>query len=621
MRNNTHLKGNAAQIRAIEHVNGPALVVAGPGSGKTFVIIQRVRHLIEEASIDPGNILVITFTKAAALEMQHRFFKLTDSGYPEVAFGTFHSIFYNILRISGNMNDIHLISEIEKYKLIDNILKNVKYSNNLKDDISADVIANILSEISRIKNEGDLCFRTNESIPFRDYFEQIFKEYHKQLKELNKIDFDDMIFKSYDFLKSNPQILSKWQERFKYILVDEAQDINNSQWLLIKLLTSKNNNLFMVGDDDQSIYGFRGSKPEILMNFKDSFKDCELILLNINYRCASNILKDSLVVINDNKNRIKKDIKAGSDQTGQVDYISQNDTITESESIEAFIKRHKNEENNIAILCRTNRAVYQMTQFLMSRGINCAVNLKIDSVYNDRYIKDILAYLRFAFIEKSRKDFLMIMNKPVRYIKRDALKSEIVLEKDLIRYYQGNIQMQSVIQRLFRDLDRISNFQPFLAIKYIRTIIGYDKFALTDKDEEARNHILTVLDQFEIKAREYKDFDSFFAYINDYNSKIELENKKLKKSGNKSGVKLMTFHASKGLEFDYVLIPDVNEGLIPGRRAITDADMEEERRMFYVAMTRAKKELHIFYLTGSKENAMMPSRFIKKLIKQRVTTI
>lgn len=621
MRNKNHINGNAAQMHAIQHVNGPALVVAGPGSGKTFVIIQRVRYLIEDAGISPSSILVITFTKAAAIEMQQRFFKLTDSGYPEVAFGTFHSIFYNILRISGNYRDIRLISEPEKYNIMSTILKGIRSKYRINIELGTDIIMNIFSEISRIKNEGDEELCCNESTPLKEYFKEIYCEYNEQLHNLDKIDFDDMISRCYEFLISHPGELDKWQEHFKYILVDEAQDINNAQWKLLVLLSGKNRNIFMVGDDDQSIYGFRGSKPEILMDFKTHYPESENILLNVNYRCAQNILEDSLLVIGENKNRIQKAILSGIDRVGHVDYIGHSTQEQENSYIIKYIKENAEFENEIAILCRTNNGVNRVTQMLMSSGIKCAVVQKVKPFFEGNYICDVLSYLRFAYFARTRNEFIKIMNKPCRYIKRQAVQGEVVTREALLSFYKDNVSMQSAICCLFKDIDFISKLKPYLAIKYVRSVMKYDEYAIKDKNESDRREILSLLDELEDKAREYADGKAFFDYVDDsiltMNKELEARSKQKKSDG----VRIMTFHASKGLEFDHVLIPDVNEGVIPGRRAITESEIEEERRMFYVAMTRARKELHIMYLTGQGENSMLPSRFIKKLVKQSVTSI
>ncbi|MCR4903329.1 MAG: ATP-dependent helicase [Butyrivibrio sp.] len=623
MKNNTRLKGNAAQMLAIKHVNGPALVVAGPGSGKTFVIIERIRYLIESAGIDPSNILVITFTKAAAIEMQQRFFKLTDSGYPEVAFGTFHSIFYNILKLSGNAYDIRLISEIEKYKILENILKGIKskipLNSSFSEDyeINGDVIKNILSEISRIKNEGTGPKDCNESIAFSKYFEEIFSEYHAQMRELGKIDFDDMISKCYQMLLKQKSELDKWQERFKYILVDEAQDINNAQWQLIDLLSEKYRNLFMVGDDDQSIYGFRGSKPEILIDFEKIIPECKKIFLDVNYRCAPKILLDSLKVIEDNNIRIKKNIKAGSDYDGQIDYSSFYDFESEIKAITSFINNQK-DTSNIAILFRTNNQAAKYTQTLMGLGVECYVKEKVKSFYEEECIKDMLAYLKFVYLGGRRKDFLRIMNKPVRYIKREAIPGDIVNKNDLFKYYAGNFNMQDKLQRFFKDLDRLRNFRPYLSVKYIRNVMGYDKYLRENKTEKNPERSIELLNEFEKEIREYDDMRLFTEHVSKVNESLHNQQSTVKTTTQK-GVRLMTLHASKGLEFDYVWIPDVNEGIIPSRRSVTIAEMEEERRMFYVGMTRAKKELHISYLTGSRDNQMLPSRFIKKFIRKNIS--
>ena len=281
------LSGNAAQMKAIHHYEGPAMVLAGPGSGKTFVIVERLRFLIEEKKVDPGTILVITFTKAAAIEMQHRFMKITDSSYPEVCFGTFHSVFYQIIRQSiPNNKELKIATESTKYKIVKDIILKLKSNKIIEEDEASDalsLIREIVSEISKIKNIGISPFDCADTVPLKNNFSRIFDEYNCSLKEYGFIDFDDMISECYELLKNNSQLLNSWADRFRFVMIDEYQDINAMQFNVINLIT-KRKNLFVVGDDDQSIYGFRGSDPGIMQNFPQIYKNDrpEIINLNLN---------------------------------------------------------------------------------------------------------------------------------------------------------------------------------------------------------------------------------------------------------------------------------------------------------------------------------------------------
>jgi DNA helicase-2/ATP-dependent DNA helicase PcrA len=308
---------NAAQQQAVMHAKGPAMVLAGPGSGKTTVITERLRYLIEQKAVDPASILVITFTKASAIEMQIRFLKLSDNSYPQVLFGTFHSVFYQIIRDSiSNKNTGLLIADIKfQTEIIRDILSELKAHGKItrqEYDEGCENIPDILSEISRIKNLDIDPEQAGMSIPLAGVFPDIFTSYGKKLREFGRIDFDDMIVRCLNLLTQNASILKKWQQRFRFILIDEYQDINPVQSKIVDLLLGEEKNLFAVGDDDQSIYGFRGSDPAIMLAFNEKFASCggRVINLDINYRSGSEILNASKLVIAENKKRLDKNLAA-----------------------------------------------------------------------------------------------------------------------------------------------------------------------------------------------------------------------------------------------------------------------------------------------------------------------
>ncbi|MBP3813601.1 MAG: ATP-dependent helicase, partial [Butyrivibrio sp.] len=300
------------------HANGPAMILAGPGSGKTFVIVRRLVRLIENG-VDPSKILVITFTKAAAIEMQIRFLKLTDSSYPEVSFGTFHSVFYQIIRNNSSKDsNIQIATNKFRTEIVRDILSLLKASSKISQDEYDDgleQIDGILSEISRIKNIDLSPSECLENICLSKVFPEIFNDYNRRLREFGQIDFDDMIVRCYELLDKNPQVRQFYQEKFKYILIDEYQDINPMQYKVVRLLLGEEKNLFAVGDDDQSIYGFRGSRPEIMLDFMESFKDhgAKMINLDTNYRCGRKIVLAALSVIEENHVRFKKKLSASKD--------------------------------------------------------------------------------------------------------------------------------------------------------------------------------------------------------------------------------------------------------------------------------------------------------------------
>ncbi len=621
MRNNNVLpplvdvKVNAAQEEAITHRDGPAMVLAGPGSGKTFVIVQRLKYLIEEYGADPSSILVITFTKAAAIEMQQRFLKITDSSYPEVSFGTFHSLFYNILRDhrkeAGFYNNIEIADELFKYKLVKDILLNVlknsrENMNKLRLLDENEIIKDITSEISRIKNVGLLPSSVSDSVPYKEHFEAIFTGYNAALKSFGKIDFDDMSLICAQLFENRKDIAEQYKSRFKYILIDEYQDINEMQQNNIEAILSDDKNLFVVGDDDQAIYGFRGAKPGIMMEFKDRMGgSVHLINLSVNYRCGKAILDNASLVIRENKMRFKKNIISGTGTDGYVFARRYRTREAQYEAMSIFLSGQNN-LNDIGILCRTNSECKTVASFLRQKGIKSNLENKDDaSLYDDEAVLLCLYYLSFSCVENSRALFYKIMNKPLRYISRESAMNELIRKEDVLSFYRGNGERTKAVEKLFRDISMIGKMRPSLSVRFIRKEVGIDKLFPNSTEN---------LDLFEKMARNFRDSKSFIGSFNEEKEKSNNRNSGKKKFSNADDiVNILTLHGSKGLEYKYVWIHDLNEGIIPSRSAIYEPEKEEERRMLYVGMTRAKEALIMSYICGTKENAMLPSRFLRPI--------
>ncbi|WP_408071112.1 ATP-dependent helicase [Butyrivibrio sp. JL13D10] len=605
MKPDIDLRCNSAQRSAIEHFEGPACIIAGPGSGKTFVIIKRILNLIRRG-VDPGSILTITFTKAAAIEMQQRFIKETDSVYPEVLFGTFHSIFYHIL---DNRN-YSILKEADKYKILRHILYGKDYDN--------ESIRLILSEISRLKNTGDSPLDCDKSVPFYENFPAIYEEYNKILKEQSLIDFDDMVLLCRDYLISRPDIRKKWQNKLSFIQIDEFQDINKMQFEVVKLLLDENHNLFVVGDDDQSIYGFRGSDPKLMLSFDEYYENTRKIILDTNYRCALPILEASKLVISENKVRFIKDIKSGKKHSDGI--VSGNAFLDRNEEYSHILKaintmKTKMPLNEIAIIVRTNTEATCIARVLNENKVPCFYKEKIIALHEKPVIMDVLSYMAFAKDGNKRSDFLRIMNKPVRYICRQCCENQIIVEKELIDYYTklGKLNMAATVQKLFRDMKLLSKLSPKGAVRFIRGYLGYDKY-LKEKNSGNKKVLDTQmdeLDEFETLCSDFNYYEDLIEYLDD-TSKV-LDSMRTSKVLNKQGIRVMTMHASKGLEFKAVFLPDLNEGIVPSRKSITNEEIEEERRMLYVAMTRAKEELYLLYVKGTKENPMRKSGFLRPL--------
>ena len=616
----TVVTGNPAQIDAITHINGPAMVLAGPGSGKTFVISGRVRFLIEQAGVSPDSILVITFTKAAALEMQHRFFRETSRRFPEVHFGTFHSLFYQMLCLSKPGYRPNLLTAKDKNRIVkeslqttlrnhkDEILKKEDYLNP-----SADDYAGLLSEIARIKNDNESPTERSNDVPFSEFFPEIFEYYVSACSDLGFIDFEDMILECFKMLKSSPEILKKWRNCFKYVLIDEYQDINRLQESVVRLIVGEHKNIFVVGDDDQSIYGFRGSDPTIMQEFTRYYEGSKLITLGINYRSGSDIIKSAGLVISQNKVRFDKNQEpANDDNHGLCQGVVYDNARLETMSIADKIEEI-GDFDSIAVLYRTNLETQMIALELASRGIPYVASSTVLSIYEDPAVKTILSYLKFACNGHKRSDFFDIMNCPVRYIKRDSVRKEVVDQKDILDYYRSNPMMREAVSKLFRQLNLLERMRPALALKYVMNEIGVLKFLLKDKSQTEVDRINDLCDKLMQDAFSFRDTRQLLEMAEEEITRAQSERNKRKDMSDK-GVKIMTMHASKGLEFDTVFLPGLCEGSIPNRKSVEPHQIEEERRMLYVGMTRAKKHLILSYVKGDKDNPRMPSRFLRPLM-------
>lgn len=607
---------NQSQLAAIRHFEGPALILAGPGSGKTAVVTERVRTLIETYHVHPSNILVITFTRAAANEMKERFFHaMKRQGIP-VSFGTFHGVYFTILKHAYNYGAENIISEEEQFALLKRIVSRLE----LEGENEKDMMGGLLAEISRVK--GDMLeLETYYPVSCaKEVFHEIYEQYDKALRKSRKIDFDDMILYCYELLSQREDLLKAWQNKYQYILIDEFQDINRMQYQVMKLLAAPQNNLFVVGDDDQSIYGFRGARPDIMLNFTKDYENAKVITLDVNYRCQQNVVTDALRLINHNKNRFQKNIRAESAALEPVWIKEYPDVFEEAQDIVRQIRKYAKEGipyREIAVLTRTNEGGRFLVGKLMEYGIPFRTRDKIPSIYSHWIAKNIIAYINMALGNRDRSVFLQIMNKPKRYISRDVLTGPVVNFDDIrAEYLNSRAWMLERIDRLEEDLHMISGLNPYGAINYIRRGVGYDEFlneyALeTDMRSE---ELFDVLNELQEAAREFDTFGQWFSHIERYEQTLTEESKK--QSGKENGedaVNIVTMHCAKGLEYEAVFVIDVNEGIMPYKKAVLDNEIEEERRMFYVAMTRAKTHLHLSYVKNRFNKEMELSRFINEI--------
>ena len=608
------VKMNDAQREAILHKDGPMMVLAGPGSGKTFVITMRTKELIESYGIAPNRILVITFTKAAAEEMKERFTKMMGGFETHVNFGTFHAVFFKILKFAYNYSAANIIREEERYRYFREIIGEME----LEIEDEKEFIEGVSSEISLVKGEKMDVKHYYSINCSEENFQRIYKEYERKLRAANLIDFDDMLLLCYELLTARPDILAMWQKKYEYILIDEFQDINRVQYEIVKLLAAPKNNLFIVGDDDQSIYRFRGAKPEIMLHFPDDFKGTKRVLLDRNYRSKANIVNGALRVVKNNKNRFEKDIKATKDDGEQIRIASFKNLPEENQAILdeiADYRRKGYSYSQIAILYRTNTQPGALVERFMEYNIPFKMRDAIPNIYEHWIAKNIIAYIKIAMGSRDRNLFLQIMNRPKRYIARDILDEPVVDFERMKKLVEDKPYIVERIEKLEYDLNLLKKVNPYAAITYIRRSMGYDDY-LSEYAAFRRikvEELYDVISELQEGAREYATYEDWFHHIENYKEELKQQMDRNRQK-DVDGVALSTFHAAKGLEYDIVYIIDANEGITPHRKAVLNEDMEEERRMFYVAMTRAKSKLCIYSVKERYNKELFPSRFVGELL-------
>ncbi len=595
---------NKSQTSAILHKDGPMLVLAGPGSGKTATLVERTKNLIMNYGVSPSNILVITFTKAAANEMKQRFEReMAQQNYRgrgQVTFGTFHAVFFMVLKLAYNYNSGNIIPEDTKRQAIRELIQ--KYGLEFRDE--NELITGILSEISMIKNTRIPLEHFYSTQCGSDVFHKIYKEYESFLKKHRLIDFDDMQTLTYELFQERPDILSAWQKKYQYILVDEFQDINQIQYDLVRMLAAPENNLFMVGDDDQSIYRFRGSKPEIMLHIPEDYPQVKQIQLDVNYRCHPEIIKHSLNLIGHNTERFSKTIVSG--KTLLTDTPDAREGVIrfhifENQREEVLFLLKKIEEqlksgyqlSDIAILFRTNTQPRFLMEQLMAYNIDFKTRDQIPNLYDHWIARDIRTYMDIARGSRARKDFLMIMNKPKRYLSRDSLYDTQIDFVEWEKMYDEQPWMAERIEKLHYDIKMLEKMSPYAAINYIRHGIGYEDYLVEYAEYRNLNKedLFDVLDELQASAKGFKNYEAWELHMQEYAE--ELREKAKQKNENPNAITLSTLHSAKGLEFKSVFIIDANEGVTPYKKALLDKEVEEERRLFYVGMTRAIEKLTI----------------------------
>ena len=595
------------QMDAVKAEDRNALIVAAPGSGKTTVIINKVNHLVCNKNIENGKIIIITFTKAAAQNMKKRYedtFNRSNSPF----FGTFHGLFYKMLLRTGK--NIDIIDGGVAHKIVSNVLS--KYFDEVNEDKIKEAINNIsLYKTSRVA--------LNEFKPTltREIFEEALEKYEEYKRENKKYDFDDLAIEVIDMLRSDENILLAYRNLFRYILVDEFQDCDEMQIDFLKLINQgKDNSLFAVGDEDQCIYSFRGSKPEYMVSFDKIFNGGKKYYLSINYRSKKNIVEKSKDVIKFNKERNNKEIKWNRECQGIIKWFSPYNEKIQAETLSDIILENKKNgiayESN-AVLYRTNMESMQIIEVLTKKKIPFTL---LDREYNffEHFIcKDIIAYLKLSVNYFDRESFLQIINRPFRYISKGNLSYiknyreeedpfNIIINKTDTPPFQ-----KKKLEDLKRDIAYLNKISLSSAIAYIIMDLGYIDHLKSygERFNQSIEDLEDIIEEFKLSAEGFKTIFEFLSHIEEVKQTIEESKKKVERDG----VILSTIHGVKGMEFKNVYIINCCEETIPHASSIKE-NIEEERRLFYVGITRAIDELYLFSPRNRKGQFKEVSRFI-----------
>lgn len=619
------MKLNRGQDEAIKHGNGPCMVLAPPGSGKTLIVTERTRYLIEESGVRPDQILVITFTRYAAREMKERFERLTAGKNYPVTFGTFHSIFYGILKCAYGIGANNLMSEKESSVLLQEVLDQTNIESTPEVEDEEELVRELLREVGMVKN--GLCHLKDFHSKYltQDEFAEVFRSYEHQKKELKKFDFDDMLVQCYALFRKKPEILQGWQKRFQYILIDEFQDINRVQYEVIRMLAAPRYNLFVVGDDDQSIYGFRGAKPELMLYMKQEFPSLRTISLTVNYRSTEFITGAAARVILHNDTRFYKRVQSFRGRGQNVHVQEVQDEQEEAQYVTEEIQKKLDQgikPGEIAVLFRAAVQARMISEILSEHRIPFEMRDYVTNFYRHFIVKDMMAYLQLAAGKRDRSLFLTICNRPLRYLARNSMENRQVNFEDLRKFYCDKDWMLDIIDQFDVDVRMMKNMAPYAAIQYIRKKIGYDDFLkeYAEKHQISWKQLMDVMAELEERSKNFKSYDEWEIHIAKYTQELEEQQAKARKikGERENKVQLMTIHSAKGLEFEDVFVIHANEGEIPHQKAEKKDEIEEERRLFYVALTRAKNNLCISYITQKNGNSIKPSRFVEELLGQRI---
>ena len=604
---------NPMQRQAAMTTEGPLLLLAGAGSGKTTVIIQRIRRLTEKMGVSPYRILVITFTKAAAEQMKTRYAAL--QGKTGVMFGTFHSIFFRILRQACGYSLEQVLSEDERRNTMQKLVTEARISVQDQEEY----IQQFFSQYSLMKNQlQDVSDFVPEGLP-KDEFVALSKKFDGWKRRNEKIDFDDMLTECYEVLSQDEKTRKMWQDRFDYILVDEFQDVNRAQYACLQMLAAPKNNLFVVGDDDQSIYGFRGASPSFMLDFPKDFPGTEKVFLDVNYRCSGRIIRLASQVIGTNMSRYEKNIKGDRDLGERINVFVAKDSGEEAELTAQKIARLLEEGmpiEEIAVIFRTNIQGGAFARALFRRGIPYHLRDGGFHLYDHWIARDLAAYLFLAENRDSDASLLRIVNKPKRYISKDLLVEAEQMPYGLLRSLHVCPSLQKWqaehLESLEEDLRQIQKRKPYEALRYVRKVVGYDEY-LSDYAAYRKASLSNMIENADEITETAKGTESGTEFVRKMEELSRQMKEQSKQKGNTHGVTLTTFHGAKGLEFGAVFLPSLAEGIIPYEKGRKGSALEEERRLFYVGLTRTKDRLFLSFTENRYEKPLKPSRFLMEM--------
>ena len=618
---------NEKQLEAVKNSEGPLLVLAGAGSGKTRVLTTRVAYLINECGIAPFNILAITFTNKAAKEMKDRIYNMLGSIAYDIQISTFHSLGVLFVRenydLLGYSKNFTIIDSDDSLTIIKKIIKDLGYDPKY---YNPKMIRNM---ISSAKNEllSPTDYERFANTEEARVAYEVYLKYQNKLMASNSLDFDDLLMKPIELLRRNPEVLKTYQERFQYILIDEYQDTNEAQYILSKMLAAKHKNICVVGDNDQSIYSFRGSNYKNILNFERDYKDAKVIMLEENYRSTKNILNVANSVIKNNKERKDKNLWTNNPDGDKVVYHTALNEKDEASYVINEIKKlvsNGEELSNMAVLYRTNAQSRTVEEAFLSNNIPYKV-VGSFYFYNRKEIKDLISYLRIIYNHNDDVSLLRVINVPKRGIGTKTIEN-LTFEANLYNksIYDTitsgkELEFKNIIEDIASNMANLSLTE---LIDYILDKTGIKKELESENsvDSEIR---LENLEEFKSITKNFEEAYGL-ASLEDFLAEISLVADIEEHKDNPNTVTLMTIHSAKGLEFDYVFVVGLEEGIFPHNNSIFEGNIEEERRLCYVAITRASKKLWLINtnerMLYGERNRNNPSRFIKEIDPEYLET-